>query len=492
MGFAMLVFGGWACWSDDNVGGADADSDTDTDTDADNDSDADTETETDTDSYTETDTDSGSHYLWHALYDDVSGLAVDSYGNIYRVGSSGAPWTGPGGESPITPHSGEGYDTFVHKMTPNGGYAWHTFLPPGSVSGVAVDGEGGIVIFGKTSSSWTGPGGEEPVNDYWEIHCNFYVLKLDADGVYLWHTFWGYGDYCSPTAIAADGSGNIDVSVHTQSQGTIDPMTYPSTHYLAQFDHDGVFSWAHSYPSALGGRMTLDEDGNLYLTGSSHSEVYAPEYEEPLNEYVSGDNSFIFKLDAGGGYQWHTFYPTGTNDCPDISLDGSAGVFLVGPSGPEWTGPNGEEPLRPRDPDVSNLYVLKLDAAGEYQWHTFWGLGYPYSNPVFVAIGTSGAPLVTGSSGEWQGPGGEDPDNAHTHGFDVMALALGTDGSYDWHGFYGAEYQDHGGSIVSDGLGAVYITGTSDNPWDGPGGESPLYEASAEQDPIYFILKLAE
>ena len=118
----------------------DTDTDTDTDTDADTDIDTDADTDADTDTDTDTDTDADGdpdpadgNYDWHTFYgpnnnDESYSVTVDTTGNIYILGISETSWDGPDGQSPLNPHpDNEEYHIFVLKLDPNGEYQWHTF-----------------------------------------------------------------------------------------------------------------------------------------------------------------------------------------------------------------------------------------------------------------------------------------------------------------------------------------------------------------------------
>ncbi|MCK9459789.1 MAG: hypothetical protein M0R80_09140 [Proteobacteria bacterium] len=505
--FAIGCYGSAAQHAADS--GTDADADTDTDTgsgsDADTDVDADTDTGADTESIAVADTESVSvvdidhHYLWHTFWASsfesyADAIAVDAAGGVFLAGGSSSSWDGPEDQPPLHPHSGSVRDGFVLALGPDGEYQWHTFLGPSCWAAViAAGGDGGAFVAGKANASWDGPGGESPLHAYTEGACNVFVLGLNADGGYLWHTFRAFGDLCSPLGIAVDGSGHLDLAIPTRTNNPFDPWSYSHDLNVFQLDGDGALLWSVQLEEALGGWLAIDGSGNLYLAGTSYGGIHGPEGQDPLQGYTTGsDNSVIFKLGPDGAYAWHTFYPTGTHESPGVGVDGSGGVFLSGPSGPEWTGPEGEEPIHAFEWDVGQDYVLKLDADGAYEWHTFHSRGIPYSNPVKIAAGTADSLYAAGSGGYSVGPDGEEPDHAHANGFDARILALGADGSYAWHTLYGADSQDYAYGIVPGGGGTLYVYGRSDSSWDGPYGQPPLHAHSEGTTADAFILKLTE
>ncbi len=73
-------------------------------------------------------------------------------------------------------------------------------------------------------------------------------------------------------------------------------------------------------------------------------------------------------------YAWHTFY--GANDSEygnSIAIDGNGNVYITGESEITWSGPAGQSPLHTHSGEGEyDIFVLKLDSSGSYQWHTFY------------------------------------------------------------------------------------------------------------------------
>jgi len=316
-------------------------------------------------------------------------------------------------------------------------YEWHTFY--GSASSgdagkfIAVDGSGNIYVTGSSNASWNGPGGEAPIHAFASGY-DIFVLKLSSSGQYQWHTFHG----------AAGGE--------------------------------------YAYG------MAIDVSGNIYVTGISNATWNGSGGEAPIHAFAADTDIFVLKLASNGQYQWHTFHgAAGTDYAFAMAVDGSGNIYVTGSSNAIWNGPGGQTPLHGYF-GGTEIFVLKLDGSGQYQWHTFHGsagvaAGYG------MAVDGSGNIYVTGqSNATWNGPGGESPLHSFTGNSDIFVLKLGSSGQYQWHTFHGSAGFDIGYGVAVDSRENIYVTGQSNAIWNGPGGQTPLHSFTGNSD--IFVLKL--
>ena len=113
------------------------------------------------------------------------------------------------------------------------------------------------------------------------------------------------------------------------------------------------------------------------------------------------DRNYSLTIDPS--YSWHTFYGGSERDRgQSIAIDASGNAYISGFSNAAWNGPAGQAPLHaftPGGADVSSdLFVLKLDSTGTYQWHTFYGSSRNDS-AYGIALDSSGNVYVAGDSG---------------------------------------------------------------------------------------------
>jgi hypothetical protein len=177
-----------------------------------------------------------------------------------------------------------------------------------------------------------------------------------------------------------------------------------------------------------------------------------------------------------------------------ISVDGNGNVYVTGYSDLSWQGDENANPLhahRPYTPSgYTDMVVLKLNSSGVYQWHTFYGGDsddYGYS----IIIDGIGNIYISGSSYmSWQGDGNANPLHAHSGNYNIVVLKLDSNGVYQWHTFYGSGGGDWGMDIAIDGSSNIYVTGQSGGSWQGDGNANPLHTFSGYRDIV--VLKLTE
>jgi predicted GH43/DUF377 family glycosyl hydrolase len=336
-------------------------------------------------------------------------------------------------------------------------YTWHTFYGSSNISdaaaAVAVDAEGNSYVLGTSMLSWNGPAGQAPLHAHNPgSNEDVFILKLNRAGEYLWHTFFG---------------------------GLVTPLT-------------DTFNYVNGASD-----IELDSSGNIFVLGSSRNSWGAPLHAHSgLADGVQG-NLLVMKLSPSGGYQWHTFFEQQRDQVGghNLALDGSGNVYVATSVKVPWQDLS-LSPLHPYSgiPDGvtwnSNMLILKLNTAGTYQWHTFYGsLAVDmddYAEDIFVDAG--GNAYITGMASNWGTP-------LHTHSGadDIVALKLNTNGDYQWHTYYGSTKVDYARGITLDRSGYIYLSG-SGRPFLGPSGQGPLHPFTDDGETAWnddtFVLKL--
>jgi hypothetical protein len=363
----------------------------------------------------------GEPYAWHTLFGSKTeffpiGITLDGEDNIYVIANSNGAWNGPAAQPPLHPHSGGG-DFVILKTNHNGSYQWHTFYGGGLSKGCRIrsDVNGNVYVAGKSYISWKGPDGQEPLSPFKgnEGKSNIFILKSDSVGTYQWHSFYG----------------------------------------VANNDADAQ-------------DLAIDNDGNIYVIGSSYGGMLGPEGEYPLFGYSGG---FVLKIDTNGIYQWHLFFGMLATA---ITLEGTSYIYVTGQGMDNWKGPQGQDPIFTIG--GQNPGVLKLEKNGVYQWHILydgWGMGIASdeNGNIFVAG------QITNDTG-WEGPQGQEPLNPYSGAGDMEVMKLNSSGGYLWHTFYGSNGTASFGTsgMVVDSKGNVLVQGWGQTKWNLPGCQKAL------------------
>jgi uncharacterized protein (TIGR03437 family) len=280
-----------------------------------------------------------STYLGGSGSDAVTGLALDSAGSAYVVGTTSSA------NFPVTPNALQkslagSHNAFLTKLSPDGSHlVYSTFFGGGNeyTTAIAVDSSGAAYITGNVTSglpvsanAFQKTPGDRNCNSQ-SIYVNYgttgdaFVAKISPDGASL--TYASYlGGTCADRAygIAANSDGSAWVIGATYS------ADFPVTSNAMQPQYGGGFgdgfvvrvsaTGALAYSTYLGGpdydeidALTLDSSGNLYLTGSSHG------FSQPASAgaFQAAVSAGCFTLGIGP---------------PVFNVDGNAFVMKLNPS----------------------------------------------------------------------------------------------------------------------------------------------------------------
>jgi uncharacterized protein (TIGR03437 family) len=163
-------------------------------------------------------------------------MVVDAAGNAYVAGNTG------------TGH------TVVLKLSPDGSAVLYNVVLAGSgkesPTAIALDQSGNLLLAGQTTSQDfpVTPNAPQPLLKGTQ---NNFLVKLDPAGNIRMSTYLGGSGVDSPTALAVDGAGNIDITGATSS---LDFPTTPGTFQPSPI----VPAWNNSSPAGFVAQLTPD------------------------------------------------------------------------------------------------------------------------------------------------------------------------------------------------------------------------------------------
>ena len=463
---------------------------------------------------------SSSDYAWSQTIDNNGDLIVTGF-------FSGTVDFDPGPAIVNRTSAGDN-DIFIQKLDPNGNLLWiRTIGGPGRERGqsIAVDASNNIVIAGEFEDTVDfDPGPSNFTLIGIGNVTQFYVLKLDQNGSFLWaNAFYSTGNVpqCEVNSLDCDQTGSVYLT--GSFRGVIDFDPGPDSAifsnsiggwdlFVLKLNANGGFTFAKIVAGkaatnygATGNSIKVGNSGDVYVTGSYRGQLdFDPGVgsDSLINNELRSD-AFVFKLDTSGAYQWvREFGNAMREDCYDLSIDPQGDIYVTG----SYSG------TLDFDPGVgfSNLtaslfdstfhacFLLKLDESGNYIWSRSIGptgsTGDLWANSTFgsaVANDLAGNVYLTGvffgTSDLDPGPGSV---LATSNGnVDFFIEKLSSNGVLISAASFGGYSVDIGISIDVDNSGAIYCSGIfrSQVDFDPGPGSALLTSVSGSND--YFVSK---
>jgi hypothetical protein len=189
--------------------------------------------------------------------------------------------------------------------------------------------------------------------------------------------------------------------------------------------------------------VTADRLGNVYISGTTYGSLGGP------NNGV--DDAFISKYNAAGSLQWTR--QLGTSDFDEsrcVSADGLGNVYISGITFGALGAPSA---------GGFDVYLSKYDAAGTLQWTRQLGSSGKESSLAVSADGL-GNVYISGYT-RYILPGQTWAGND-----DAFLAKYNAAGNLQWTRQFGTSAPDDGNSVSADGLGNVYIAGTTSGSLD--------------------------
>ncbi len=335
--------------------------------------------------------------------------------------------------------------------------------------------------------------------------CIIAATQLGAQ-TYEWARNFGGTNKDYGYSVAVDASGNVYTTGYFEGTADFDPGSGTDNHssngsfdvFIQKMDANGNFLWAKTFGSTDRDQsysIAVDANGNVYITGSFAGTVDFDPGSGTDNHTSNGAlDIFVEKLDANGNFLWaKTFGGASYNEDVgnSIAVDANGNVYVTGWFSDDTTD---FDPGNGTDYHASNggadIFVLKLDANGNFQWaKTFgsreWDRGYGITVDNSANVYIVGSFLYTVNFN--QGAGTD--NHTSSGGFDVFVQKLDTDGNYLWTKTFGGTDDDNGKAIVVDASGNIFVTGDFSGTVDfDPGTGTDNHSSSGEYD--IFIQKL--
>lgn len=291
---------------------------------------------------------------------------------------------------------------------------------------IALDAAGNVYV---TGWSWGG------------LTLEIATLKYDKLGTLQWAKRYDTGNtmptmemVSQPLQLVVDSSGNVyvttmactDAACNQYDIATIKYNTAGAQQWVARYNNGG-----NDFPFGL----AVDGTGNVYVTGSSQS--------------ASGMDAVTIKYGPNGGNPlWVSRYHyLGREEGATIVVDLSGNVYIGGGSCADAACTNGNW----------DMIAIKYDSTGAQLWAARYDNGN-HDYAVGVVVDGTGNLFVTGHSCKT-------PTLTYCRDSDYVTVKYGPNGGTPlWVTRYDNGGDDYPGQPVLDGMGNVYVTGSS---WNG-------------------------
>lgn len=287
-------------------------------------------------------------------------MATDIEGNLFVTGDFDT--TAVFGNTTLVPNGVR--DLYIAKLSKAGVWLWA--IQSGNPSevranAISVDELGNLLITGTFTGSCRF--GDTTLTCAGET--DMFIAKLDQNGKWLWATQTGGDSSVAATHIKSDTTGNIYISGTFQAKAAFgDTIKYSlPTCFISKLNTQGQWLWTYkiSSKSEVPHAISLDKQGNLYLTGNFSGMITVI---DSMLASSGMHNSFVAKLNPDGELQWlaRNVAEYGSTIW-SIATDKEGNSYITGTGGGKlWFGPHYIKC------NLVDVIVAKLDPKGNWEW----------------------------------------------------------------------------------------------------------------------------
>lgn len=268
--------------------------------------------------------------------ENVSGIINDNIGNSVVCGfyfsSSFAIGT-------TTLTNKGNYDSFVAKFNNTGNPQWAISfggIYDDNALGIDMDASGNVYVVGSFISPALVCGTTTLTNSGFG---DLFVVKIDANGNFLWAKNYGDGGSNQATSVSVDISGNaIVVGSFNSASLTINTTTLTGSGnddaFVMKINPSGTPQWAQSFGDNLAeiaNGVATDNSGNIFISGFFKSAQLATGSSTLINNSPATADLFLIKLNNAGT----VINSNSAGDFLDeigtgVTVDNSGNVILTG------------------------------------------------------------------------------------------------------------------------------------------------------------------
>ncbi|WP_300565025.1 T9SS type A sorting domain-containing protein [Flavobacterium sp.] len=405
------------------------------------------------------------------LDDRGNGIATDSNGNIFTVGSFRNP-TLTFGSYTLT--NASYLSGFIVKQNSLGNVIWAKCLT-GTGSNIVGCGDicsdnlGNIYVIGTFQGTVNFEGSTLTANGNSDI----FIIKYDVNGNRVWVKQSNASLYSDGQKIFVDANGYIYITgvfggtlgspLTFDSQTVINSVQGYQDVYLFKFDSNGAAVWGKSIAGTTTKNVKsvgADNNGNVYLIGDFLSPTITVG-SFTLTNSVSNSSTgdiYIARYNTSGNVVWaRSFGGVQYDYGRDLKVDNNGNVHATGGFSGATINFNGT--ILNGNNSCANTFVLDFDT----NFNILWGRSFPnnYNNNGFsVDVDTNGSTYVVGDFYSTLNIDSFSLTNVGTNGWgDIYVTKFDTLGNVLEVNTAGGNYIEDISRIRVDNSGNAYLTG---------------------------------
>lgn len=300
---------------------------------------------------------------------------------------------------------------------------------------VAADKLGNVYVSGLTNGSLPGYTNSGSYDAF--------VRKYDAAGNVAWTRQFGTTAIDESYGVSADGLGNVYVTGRTFGSLLGNSSSGHYDVFVNKYDAAGNLAWAKQFGTTMadiGHSISTDGLGNVFIggmtTGAFPGSVNAGDFDALVSKYDTAGN-LVWSKQLGS---------TNRDEVRSVSADGLGNVYVTGSTWGLFAG-------NVSSGDVDG-FVSKYDAAGNLAWTKQFGTAM-VEESLGIAADNLGNVYVSGRTH------GSLPGNTNLGYDDAFLSKYDAAGNLVWTKQFGTWSADEGYSVSLDGLGNVYVSGST-------------------------------
>lgn len=207
---------------------------------------------------------------------------------------------------------------------------------------------------------------------YTGIRPDFWVIKTDANGNFLWSKRYGGTDADALTCLVStnDGGYVLGGETHSDSSGDVSQISRGGRDFwIIKLDSLGNKQWDKRFGGSGDDYMfcmKVIKDGGYILGGYSKSGISGDKTQDNRDTTLSTPDYWIVKIDSAGNKQWDKRFGTIGDENEDDVIPTPDGGYLIG--GTSSNMDTSFDKTQINYAGKSNFWVVKTDSAGNKLW----------------------------------------------------------------------------------------------------------------------------